>query len=179
MLKLQAHSSNSDNTFAGFVNYQLSAQEIKISFDIHKDKLATHTDFTPEHWDNWGLWEYDVVEVFITKDKNPNHYLELQVSPLNQKLALEIFEPRKVFEKTNPHGVEVQAEATQVGFKANFTIPLNIIPGEEKIVKANFHACLHNKEQNKTYYFSMQANPETKADFHRPEYFVTLKEQHG
>lgn len=173
MFKLQAHSSNKPNNFSVTVSYKIIDDKLQVDFKVIKDSLHISEEFDPESWDNWGLWNFDVVEVFVTKNKNSNQYLEVQSSAHDQKFALNIFEPRKDFEKVSLEKTQVKSIKDEFGFSSSFKIDLAEIPGEEAELYGNFHACLHLNGE--TYFFSLNPNHEAVADFHRPDLFVELE----
>lgn len=172
MLELHAHPYSENPRSKVFVTSEISDDNLIISYNVEANDLNLNKDFNEKNWDNWGLWEHDVVEAFIQKDNPNNHYLELQVSPLNQKFALMVYKPREAFEKIIELPVKTKANITKGGFKASFEIPLTVIPGKGSMVKGNLHACLGKSHERE--YFSLKLNPEAKPDFHRPEYFSDI-----
>lgn len=172
MLELQAHPISKPSDSAVKVNYHLGSDHLLVEFDVITHKMYTNNKYTQESWDNWGLWDTDVVEVFIKKDALNLEYLELQVSPLNQKFALLIKKPREDFSKASPKFTKIESLKTDKGFRARFVIDYKDIPGEGNELFANFHACLGPTDKRE--YFSFNLNPEANPDFHRPEYFKSI-----
>ena len=174
MLELTGHRSNSINDHKVFVSYEINSDYMEVEFEVMTSELKTSEQFNQQNWDNWGLWEFDVVEVFIQKSHVKNHYLELEATPLNQKLALMIEKPREVFHKVELERTTVLSSKTDDGFSTKFKIYFDEIPGDSNELRGNFHACLSHRE--KRLYFSLNSNPEEQADFHRPELFQDLGE---
>lgn len=172
MLELQAHPVNQAPLSKVTVAHEMSSHLLKVSFNVITPTLFTESKFSLDHWDNWGLWDYDVVEVFLTRAKDLAPYLELQLSPLGHKFALLISRPREDYEKIKNLDVQTTTQMTSDGFKAEFSIPLEIIPGDSKEIMGNFHACL-GKESSREF-FAWNLNPESTPDFHRPDFFQLI-----
>jgi Carbohydrate family 9 binding domain-like len=66
-----------------------TADNLYFLFISKYDSLYLKPD--PSTKETWGLWEYDVVEVFIGHDhKNINLYKEFEVSPQNEWVDLDV-----------------------------------------------------------------------------------------
>jgi hypothetical protein len=159
------------------VDYQLQGNDLSMNFSVQKrtgDAWASDSGFTSDWKKNWGLWNKDVVEVFLQlrnhSDEVNAPYLELQVSPLNQPFALIITEPRKVFfppeklEMTHQTDLKDRLWNTQLNVK----LP-NELRGQ--MVYGGFFSCL---EATPREYYALFPNSEEKPDFHRPDLFVCL-----
>jgi len=177
MLELHAHRSNPPSEHQVHLTYEVGENAVIVDFEVICPSLNLAEHFNIENWDNWGLWEHDVVEVFIQKKSSSNHYLELQISPLGQKFALLVKSPRKDFQKLTTLNTDAQAIKTDRGFRAQFNIDISEIPGEGSDLFANFHACL-GPEKNRCY-FSHIVNEELTPDYHRPDLFDRIGVIHG
>lgn len=173
------HSSNSDSTASVNVSWELQVNHILVSFKVENSPTTTNRDFLTDGWKNNGLWEYDVVEVFIQltdEKKLDGPYLELQVSPLEQKVALLIKKPRIDVVSAGELTSSASANTYTTGFDGTFKIDYRDIPGHENknhtVIKAGFFACLGKKENRK--YFALNINTEAQADFHKPELFKKI-----
>lgn len=156
------------------LDYNISNNSVNIHFEVIADYLCINDDFSFDRYDNEGLWDFDVVEVFISRSLNNLPYLELQVSPIGQKFALFIDEPRKKTRKVIDITVDIATELTTYGFKASFSIPKNLIPGDSNEIFANFFACLGDKEERS--YFAFNVNNGTNPDYHLPKLFKKIGE---
>src|SRR5690606_33752357 len=84
--------------------------EVEVDYFIKRNKLTAkfqassnlenwnHSPlFSKNYYKNWRLWDYDVFEIFLQfrkeKEQESAPYIELQVSPLNQKFALITYRP--------------------------------------------------------------------------------------
>jgi hypothetical protein len=179
MYSLTPHQSNSDSETSVKVAWQLQENQILVSFKVEKSQINTSAEFLTDGWENSGLWEYDVVEVFIqfSDDLGLNSpYLELQVSPLGQKLALLINKPRVEVKSAGDLLSSAIAKRIGAGFEGIFKIDYCDIPGHENkkldIIRAGFFACLGETENRK--YFALNINTEVQPDFHRPELFKKI-----
>lgn len=122
----------------------------------------------------WGLWEKDVVEVFVRGDRQ-SRYFEFQVSPLGQYFELEIFEPRVRTNRSYVSGANFSAAVKEGnGWSASLRIPLKSImwTGEDEQLVGNAFACLGPVE--KRTYWSLFLPEQKKPDFHLPKYFRPL-----
>lgn len=161
------------------LNYEVftsfSVAESRFYFEAHiKGRTHTSDQFSREAFNNWNLWDFDVFELFLSRLHPEQHYLELQISPLGQKFALLIKKPRKEYEEIAPKDLRYSAELHDNGFTVKGSLALDDIPGKEKTIKGNLHACLGPREQR--CFFGLKINPEDKADFHRPDNFIQLGE---
>jgi hypothetical protein len=169
MKKLRPHSVNTANDYDIHVTHRIEDSEVVIEFDVKTSMSHVSAEFCTEKLSNVGLWDFDVVEVFIQKKCEKNHYLELQVSPMNQKFALLVKEPRKDTTQVESLKSNITAKSTEFGFKAIFKIHASDIPGSSDEIYANFFACLGPKENRN--YFALNINKEAEPDYHRPDLF--------
>lgn len=174
MHNLALHISNTLSKSVVKVDFKLKDQLLVIDFEVFASDLVTSDEFCTKSFENWGLWETDVVEVFLTKSVEKLPYLELQLSPLQQKFALIVESPREKYQYPEVINTKFQSEVDKKSWKATFKVPVSEIPGEGNEIFGNFHACLGNKK-NRSYY-GLNINPEVKVDFHRPDLFIKLGE---
>ncbi|MBI3542235.1 MAG: hypothetical protein HY075_03035 [Deltaproteobacteria bacterium] len=128
----------------------------------------------PTDGPQWGLWDWDVVELFVAASKEPTYH-EFQVSPLGQHFELEIFEPRKRFNRDFRSGFTHSATRTADDrWSAQLAIDLSKLgwTGERADVRGNAFAIL-GAPGAKTYW-SLSTPPQAKPDFHLPEHFKPL-----
>lgn len=126
---------------------------------------------------NWGLWNFDVVEIFLQPRKEITHYqspyIELQVSPLNQGFNLHIIEPRKItytpLDLNFYHEVLLTENSTHYQWESKITVQL---PDTAKYLFGNCYACLGHGETRE--YFGLNLKPSVNPDFHCPDYFVLM-----
>jgi hypothetical protein len=169
MQKLQSHSSNPSSDFEVHVDYRIQEKQVIVQFDVKATTSNVSTEYCDESLSNIGLWNHDVVEVFIQKKSELNHYLELQVSPLSQKFALLVKEPRKSTDPVDYIQSEISSVVNESGFSAKFLIHTSDIPGDSDEIYANFFSCLGPKDDRS--YFALNINTETEPDYHRPDLF--------
>ncbi len=161
---------NSNNSIS--VNFILQGNQLNIQFEVHTtQKIYVNTEFKDDR-STWGLWEYDVVEVFIAKN-NSVPYFEFNVSPINQYFELEIIEPRIKVNRNFKSGFNHKAETTKFGWTAELTLPLESLgfkSGDE--IYGNAFACLGDKTNRE--YWSLFLPKQDQPDFHIPKYFKKL-----
>lgn len=171
MHTLNAHCSNKELNYQ--VSFELSTTDdfIDIQFQVlSKKEPYISNEFKDNSFDNWGLWDFDVVEVFLTYNKK--EYIELQVSPLNQNFALKIIEPREIYNR--PDDLEFKSDVVSNCYNWNTKLRINksLIPGHETDHKifGNLHAILGQDREH----YSYNVNTESKPDFHRIDLFKEL-----
>lgn len=156
--------------------------DVDVSWKIEKDTIHFHfivshykphqdKKFGTDYQDNWGLWDFDVVEVFLQKDDSES-YLEFQSSPLGQPFALIVEKPREKFHAPKSFNYTVENKVTDKLWESSLTVDLEDIPGSSSRIIGNCFACLGPKESRE--YFALNINQEDNPDFHRPDLFVDL-----
>lgn len=169
---LRRHHTN----FKDFPSIAVSSQKqdgaLVVDFDFKLPNANLNPNFNTEGWDNSGLWNYDVAEVFVKKGSAPGPYLELQVSPLGQKFALLIHEPRVKTEEVEYLKTQVEVQYEDQNFQAKFIIADEDIPGEGPGYYGNCFACLGESQTRG--YFALNINPEKTPDYHRPDLFLEI-----
>lgn len=172
MLKLTAHRSNPYSLTQVDVSYTLTDERLDARFVVSTD-IEAHisNDFDLVSFSNMHLWEYDVCEIFLKKEDAQN-YLELECSPLSQKLALNVIKPREVVHIAEPINTLISAHQTSTGFECRFSVALSDIPGEGSIIVGNFFCCLGQGESRS--YFAANINTDKIVDFHKPELFMRI-----
>ncbi|MAZ49662.1 MAG: hypothetical protein CME65_13965 [Halobacteriovoraceae bacterium] len=175
MQKLKGHHKNPENPEFK-VEYGIVGDEFKVS-GSYEGKLYVSDDFKVEGFDNWLLWEFDVFELFLTRGHPQGHYLEIQFSPLGQKLALLIKRPREDFDFYVPKTFKLENTIDDQGWKFKCTIKATDIPGSDSIIHGNLHSCIHKAPSR--CYLGTEINKEDVPDFHRPELFIKLGEFNG
>ena len=173
MILLTPHKQNDpENTDQVMVDIKFDGEFLHVHFEVKASDLNLSNDFNTENWDNIGLWNFDVVEVFLQKKDNNNHYLELEISPKGQKLAILVKRPREDFHQLEPIDTLALASLTETGFWAEFKVKATDIPGDGDVIVGNAHACLGKNPRN---YFSLFEGDTSKPDFHRPEFFQSVE----
>lgn len=151
------------------VTWNANAEFLRVEFHVKSSEpIRTHSDF-PEG--NWGLWEYDVVEVFL-RPVGAKHYYEFQLSPLGQAFELEISEPRKKWDAS--YRSQFKGEVKILGEKewtASFEIPLKAI-GDAQSYEGNFCAIL-GSPQTRTYWSAFLPKTD-QPDYHQPQHFKQI-----
>lgn len=137
-------------------------------------------EFSQDHYSkNWGLWNTDVVEVFLQNRKSADEvtasYFELQVSPLNQPFALLIEKPRVTFHI--PENLSLKTESKTFENELCYLWESSIhfeAPFATQEIYLNVFACLGHGENRE--YFAFNPNLDPKPDFHRPEFFLPIQQ---
>lgn len=171
MHNLNAHCSNQDQSYQITFGLNSKDEYIHIDFNVFS-KVGWYTSqkYDLNGFDNWGLWDFDVVEAFMSF--NGKEYIELQVSPLNQKFALKIIRPREEYNRPDNLYFESDINIEHNKWISCLRIKKSLIPGFESDHKlvGNFHAILGENREH----YSFNVNSEEKPDFHRRDLFVEL-----
>jgi len=154
------------------VDFSLRGDEFTALFQVTRSPIHANPAF-PANVSQWGLWDWDVVEVFLQLE--PSRYLEFQVSPLGQYFELEIFEPRKRFNKDFRSGLQYRAwQKGSDAWSAQMKLRLGSLGwnGDPASILGNAFAIL-GEGVTKTYW-SLLLDPQEKPDFHLPDKFEPL-----
>lgn len=137
----------------------------------HSDPDFSTTDYAR----NWGLWEHNVVELFVQArpyaEVAAAPYYELQLSPLGQPFALCIEEPRRRYRVplVLAYTKEVCRDASSWRTRLAVEVP-GYRPGAPLF--GNLTACLGPADQRG--YFALASGTSETPDFHRPQEFIQL-----
>ena len=171
MKKLTPHRKNSAHNLDIHASWKIKSSSIEFTITVN-DYINSYVnkEFVVNSWNNVGLWDFDVVEVFISREaKLP--YLELQSSPLNQYFSLIVSKPR--LETNTPINLKVNTTvSSQNPWVTTFDIPFKDIPGSGNILYGNCFSCL-GSAKNRGYY-ALNINDDEVPDYHRPELFIKL-----
>lgn len=160
------------------VRFSLQGDMLLADFDVsHENQIPFVNAGLSTAESQWGIWDWDVVEVFV-KANSADAYCEFIVSPLNQYFELEIFEPRKRFNRDFASGFEHEVRSLGPGhWKAQMRIPLAALSwdGKAESIQGNAFA-IFGKDSEATHrtYFSLFLPKQDSPDFHLPQYFREL-----
>lgn len=172
MHKLNAHSSNQNNDYDCFFDININEDFVTFDFSVFGEKAPLSSDIFVSHFKNWGLWNFDVVEFFLTFSDNSNEYLELQISPLNQLFALEISTPRRDFSYPNNFDIDSGVFIDGNNWHGRLSVPIDLIPGNSNKLRGNITSILGRPRNH----FALNINKDNRADFHRPDLFLNIGE---
>lgn len=155
------------------VGWELASDRLVARFEVEGSQLVVNPD-PPRGRSAWGLWETDVVEIFVRARAAEDRYFEFQVSPLGQHFELEIFEPRKRFNQDYASGGVFEAQTAAKGWSARIEVPLRALEwdGHRESLVGGAFACLGPKEART--YWGLWLPKQEKPDFHLPEHFRRL-----
>jgi hypothetical protein len=111
----------------------------------------------------WGLWDYEVVEIFLVA-KN-GHYTELEFSPHGHYLTLRLDAPRSILAKEEV--LQYHAKINGNRWKGQSIVPEKLLP--KQIHRVNFFA-IHGQNELRQY-LCHSPLPHEKPDFHQTERF--------
>jgi len=176
MEKLQSHHKNPESQLVPHIQWNMQQNRIVFDFTV-KGYSETHANISNEFFagfgKNWGLWEYDVVEVFLRFGDGP--YLEMQCSPLGQLYALNIITPREDFSVLDKLSSSAISKVDNDTWTSSMSIHFEDIPGfgDKTNLNGNCFTCLGGKDARE--YYALKINGEENADFHRPDLFISFE----
>jgi len=113
-----------------------------------------------------GLWNYEVVELFLLGDEE--QYLEVELGPHGHYLVLELSGRRRVVREHTE--LDYRAELRGERFVGRAEVPLHWLPlGVARINAYAIHGASDARQ-----YLAWRGAPGHKPDFHRLETFGTL-----
>lgn len=128
-----------------------------------------------DYRENWGLWEHDVVELFLQPRPHPDlssgTYLELQLSPLGQPFALVVKEPARQYGAPDTLAFLRENSLGETTWRVRVAVQVpNYAPGAPLF--GNLTACLGPAGART--HWGLTLNEGEEVDFHRPQEFVQL-----
>lgn len=149
---------------------------IRFDFQVSQHRWTTDAGM-PRGEPAWGLWETDVVEVFI-RPKGTDAYFEFQVSPLGQYLELKIIRPRQEVDRAYRSGLSygIDAPNRDQPWRAWIEVPAKSVgwSGRAEDLEGGAFACLGPKGE-RSYWAAFLPEQKT-PDFHLPQYFSPIAE---
>ncbi len=145
---------------AAIVQYQLSWSEDGLMWTFN---APFYDDSPPDlpAGSCWGLWDYEVVELFIRGDGEPAPYTEIEVGPAGHYLVLQLLGERNIVAKELPLDVEVGRDGGR--WYGRVCIPRTYLPGGPLWV--NGYA-IHGSGKARSYSVSTVLGGK-EPDFHR------------
>lgn len=115
-----------------------------------------------------GLWEHEVVELFIAGAGDPVPYTEVEVGPHGHSLTLTLRGVRQVQERLVPLPVTVKRNITT--WEADFSLPPALLPPPPR----RFLVCAVHGPPGARRYLCVPPLPGPKPDFHQPDRWAPL-----
>ena len=147
------------------IDVKFSANEIGIVIDapFYNDPKPANEPGPTD-----GLWNYEVVEVFLVGDDG--QYLELEFGPHGHYLMLWLTEPRKVVERL----LSCRYKVSQLGahWRGEVHFPRAYAPRHIH----SYNAFAISGSGTSRRYLAWHPMPCTKPDFHQPKRFPLAKE---
>ena len=146
-------------------------QNLVLGFQCPFRRLTTLPGPDPTK-ERMGLWEGDVVELFVGRDAaRPGRYFEFELAPDGQRLDVAVDLPRKDFGWDSGFRGFVFVDLERRVWSAELAIPFAAIggaPARGEVWRANLFRC------DRDLGASLALRPTLAATFHRPERFAEL-----
>ncbi len=121
-----------------------------------------------------GLWDRDVVEVFVGSDaKNINHYAEYEVAPSNERLDVLLNLPEKNFGWDGRAQSAVKVDKKRKVWTVEWRMPLEVLAGERPGPGTRWRLNLYRCDRANNAFLAW--SPVLKGSFHTPEKFGVLE----
>jgi hypothetical protein len=169
-IHLEAHPENKSLIKTDIaVDYQIAQDRIKLKFLISNyNTLNISDEFSDRACENWGLWNFDVIEFFV-RASGANEYLELQTSLNNKQFILKIIRAREIY--YTPMDLTFNSNSLADNGSITVEVDLPNIWNTTKL-EGNFFAILGPCDSR--CHYAWKLDPNTSADFHRPDLFEKL-----
>ncbi|MFI4911846.1 MAG: carbohydrate-binding family 9-like protein [Sedimentisphaeraceae bacterium JB056] len=159
-------------------------ENLYVLFVANYSSLAVNKSIVPDDNGNcWGIWSYDVVEMFIGDNPDIKKYYEFVTSPLGQKIDIRhnknIVKGDSYFTNYTSNW-EVKSHVVSDKWICQFKIPLKSISSDViysgKQFNCNFYRCTGDTKTNADirHYMALKPTNTPTPSFHVPENFGTL-----
>jgi len=124
-----------------------------------------------------GLWEADVVELFLLNPKT-GFYVEFNLGPRGAWWFCSFNAPRKraTADPVQISGVKAQSAPSETGWDSTLAVPLSSLPLELAfdigVTKGNINFCLGTPQQ----FITLADLGGGEPDFHKPDKWIALSE---
>ncbi len=141
-----------------------SSDDLKVTIDA-----AFHGDERPEGpaGSTPGLWDYEVVELFIAGPGD--RYLELEFGPYGHFLALSFDGVRS--QSGGPHDLHYRTVVLKHAWIGTAVVPRALLPEGPHRVNAT---AIHGRKGHRRF-LSAASLPGQRPDFHQPSHFVAVE----
>ncbi len=179
LVQLQAMKEAQKSPQTPFLKWETCCSDVVDKlFSLLPTNTSSYNDYKEHFVDN--LWHYSVSEIFFAKADNPTSYLEFEVNPYKDWLALKFSGIRKRSKDTfkpsvqifsNNHNGAVKSE-TSPTFGMIFTYAdLHYIFGKSQSILMQCALSLGNKKYLLAPYWKKEENKNENPDFHQPHRF--------
>lgn len=146
------------------VSLQDDGDHIKVVVDA-----PFHADARPEGppGSTPGLWDHEVVELFIAGADG--HYLELELGPYGHYLALSFSGVRE--QSGGPHPLHYRTVVLKHAWIGTARVPRALLPEGPHRLNAT---AIHGQGRSRRF-LSWQVLPGARPDFHQPDHFAEVE----
>ena len=167
---LRENVTGAENEECSF-RFRLGELEADFFFGVRDEDVIS-----PFQEDNEDIWQGDAVEVFLSPDGNPEHYFELEVSPLGVRFWGEVtFAEGKKRLKKLPPPFEAEVVRTEAGYAVQIKLPLAAMQGYDRTAVMLNAFRLDKKADGRQKLYAL--NPTLCESFHKPQKFIKVQEK--
>jgi hypothetical protein len=149
-----------------------SAEALYFGFECPYTQLTVFDP--PSAKERLGLWDRDVVEMFIGTDvANINRYAEFEVAPTNERLDVILDLPKKDFDWDSRFTSAVKIDARKQVWTAEVRIPISAISSTPPKAGAKWRLNLYRSDRAHNAFLAW--NPTLTPSAHTPQRFGTLE----
>ena len=154
------------------VRFAARGGDLLVRFDArHRGVSATLTE------ENGPLWTEDVVEVFLSLEDPPRHYLEFEVNPLGTRFSARVDSPRGTREGMRVEtfscpGFSAEVRVRERSWSARLRIPMAKLFGAFPAV---FSGNMFRIDRGAAEFSALSPTGASPPDFHRPESFARFR----
>jgi len=150
-----------------------SGQFIYFGWECPFTKLTVFDTPSAER-ERLGLWERDVVEVFVGSDwQNINRYAEYEVAPSNERLDLILDLPKRDFGWDGRAQSAVKVDKRRKVWTVEWRMPLEVLAATRPSPGTRWRINLYRCDKASNAYLAW--SPVLKGSFHTPEKFGVLQ----
>ena len=154
------------------VRFGARGGDLLVRFDArHRGVSATLTE------ENGPLWTEDVVEVFLSAEDPPRHYLEFEVNPLGTRFSARVDSPRGTREGMRVEtfscpGFSAEVRVRERSWSARLHIPMAKLFGSFPAV---FSGNVFRIDRAAAEFSALSPTGANPPDFHRPAAFARFR----
>lgn len=141
-----------------------------VNFEVEAASIFAKSKLGPKEYP----FMFDVVEVFVSVAESGFPYYEFELSPYNQTFQVQINDLKQPFINGVDMGLISQTRLVRGGWSGQLKIPLKNLgwDGDVNKIRGNLYAIQGRKPKRS--FWSAFLPPQSKVNFHQPQFFTPL-----